>query len=58
MPDFTIDSDPGAPATTKLKSQKGMGTILFDNETGRIHELITDSTMEMSVAVASNVNSS
>jgi hypothetical protein len=52
VPNFAIDPDANAAVPIKLKGQKGMGTILFDNDVGRLHDLVLDSTMEMSVAVA------
>jgi hypothetical protein len=53
-PDLAIDPDPKA-VPIKLKSQKGTGTILFDNDLGRIHELVMETTTEMSMAIA-NIN--
>jgi hypothetical protein len=55
VPTYAVDPDAKAAVPMKLKGQKGNGTILFDNEQGRLHELVLDNTMEMSMAIA-NLN--
>jgi hypothetical protein len=51
IPDAKIDADPAAPVSVKVESQKGSGTILFDNDAGRLQETTLQQVMEMTVGV-------
>jgi hypothetical protein len=51
IPDAKIDADPAATINVKVESQKGSGTILFDNDNGRVQETTLQQVMEMTVGV-------
>ena len=48
-PTLTIEPNTEAQVTIKLDSQKGSGTILFDNAAGRVQELSLSEVMQLSV---------
>lgn len=53
-PNVAIEPSPEAQLQMKFKSQHGKGTIYFDNDAGRIAELSSSQTMEITV-VANNM---
>jgi hypothetical protein len=48
-PDMKIDTDPNAKIQMKVKSNKGKGHTLFDNQAGRIAGATSEATMEMEI---------
>jgi hypothetical protein len=50
-PKLSIDPDPNAPFAMKMKSQKGDGHALFDNQAGRLAEVAINQTMEMELEI-------
>ena len=50
-PKATIEPNPNAPFTMKLKSHDGTGTALFDNAAGRLLEVTNQQNMDMELEV-------
>jgi hypothetical protein len=48
-PAVTMEADPNAPVTLKLKSTEGKGAALFDNAAGRLVEMNTQQTMQSQI---------
>jgi hypothetical protein len=51
-PNITIEPVPNATVPIKFKSQEGKGRVLFDNTTGRLIEVSSHQTMELTAEVA------
>lgn len=49
-PKISIEANPDAPAKIAIKSAKGNGTVLFDNKAGRIQEVTSQQTTQMSIS--------
>src|SRR5262245_18721146 len=50
-PKATLEPDKNSPIAMKLKSHSAKGTAYFDNEAGRLQEVVTQQTMEMEADV-------
>jgi hypothetical protein len=48
-PTSTVTADPNAPITIAIKKQDAKGTILFDNEAGRMVQSNIESSMQMEI---------
>ena len=53
-PDMKIEADPNAAIQMKMKSGKGKGYTLFDNQAGRLHQSNSESTIEMEIEAMGN----
>jgi hypothetical protein len=50
-PKMSIQADPNAPFAMTMKSQEGSGHAYFDNQAGKLREMVMNQTMEMEIEI-------
>ena len=50
VPEASVELNPDSPIGMTIDSQKGEGTVLFDNSVGRVHQTDLTQTIDMTVA--------